>query len=71
MLKARGKDEDGTPLMLIGLSGENVTRLVAGESIAFDMAEMGLPPCHVLITYGRTDQDIMVELMGGGASAGD
>lgn len=44
MLKARGQTGDGTPLVVIGLSGENMTRLMAKEPIQFDLAELGLPP---------------------------
>jgi hypothetical protein len=62
MLKARAYAKDGTPLMLLGLSKENVDRLTAGKPIAFNAASLGLPPCHVLITYGETEQDILNEL---------
>ena len=57
MIKAAGKTGLGLPLLLLGLSGENVTRLAAGEPIrvpAADMAAAGLPQMEVLIHYGRT-----------------
>src|SRR5688572_16118959 len=62
MLKARGEDANGEPIMLLGLSGENVTRLAAGEAILFNASELGLPPCQVAIMYGRTERDILDEL---------
>lgn len=58
MIKARGETAEGTPLLLIGLSGENVTRLAAGEPIVFDTSEIGLPPMQVIVMYGRTEQEI-------------
>lgn len=61
VIKASGIDGD-RPLMLLGLSGENVARLVAGEPIRFDATEIGLPPCTVVIMYGRTEADIAAAL---------
>lgn len=55
----------GSPVLFLGLSGENVTRLAAGEPIrvsATAMRELGLPQVEVVIHYGRTEQDILDEL---------
>jgi hypothetical protein len=62
MLKATGRTGDGTPLLILGLSGENVTRLVAGEPIRFNLSEVGMPPAEVVIHYGRTEADIEAAL---------
>lgn len=62
MIKATGRTGDGRPLLVLGLSGENVTRLAAGEPIRFDLASVGMPPCVVLIVYGRTEDEIAVDL---------
>ena len=65
MIKAAGKTGLGAPLLLLGLSGENVTRLAAGEPIRVtvpQMQQLGLPPMEVLIHYGRTEQAILDEL---------
>lgn len=65
MIKAVGKTGLGLPLLLLGLSGENVTRLVAGEPIrisATDMAALGLPAMQIVLHYGRTEQAIVEEL---------
>jgi hypothetical protein len=65
VIKAVGRSSDGTTVLLLGISGENVTRLVAGEPIhidAEDMKEMGLPPMHIGLMYGRTEQDIANEI---------
>lgn len=60
---------DGVPLLLLGLSGENMTRLMAGEPIVVDTAAkelrgapVQLPAMHVLIMGGRTEETIMAEL---------
>jgi hypothetical protein len=58
MIKAAGKTGLGLPLLLLGLSGENVTRLAAGEPIrirAQDVAALGLPQVEIVIHYGRTE----------------
>lgn len=47
--------------MLLGLSGENVTRLASGEPILFDASELGFDG-NVAIVYGRTEADIAAEL---------
>lgn len=62
MIKAVGKTALGQPLLLLGLSGENVTRLAAGEPImisAAQLAELGLPQMVIAIHYGRTEQGIL------------
>lgn len=61
MIKAAGKHGD-QPLLIIGLSGENVTRLMAGEPIQFDTTGMGLPGMSVVILGGRTEQAILADL---------
>ena len=65
MIKAAGRTGLGTQLAFSGLSGENVTRLVAGEPIrvtAAQMQELGLPPIEVVIHYGKTEQAIVDEM---------
>jgi hypothetical protein len=65
MIKAAGKTALGLPLLILGLSGENVTRLAAGEPIrisAAQMAELGLPQMEIVLHYGRTEQEIVTDL---------
>lgn len=57
MIKASGRAGD-KPLVIIGLSGENMTRLMADEPIQFDLAELGLPSTIVVIVGGRTEDAI-------------
>lgn len=70
MITASMRTALGEPLLFLGLSGENVTRLAAGEPIrvtSAKLAELGLPPLAVVIHYGRRESDILEELAGHGA----
>jgi hypothetical protein len=69
MIKAGSKTALGEPMLFLGLSGENVTRLTAGEPIMISsaqVAQLGLPPMVVVIDYGRTEADILAEVKGHG-----
>ena len=66
MIKALGRTGLGLPLLILGLSGENVTRLMADEPISFDLADLGLPPMRVIIVGGRTEDAITEQLTGHG-----
>lgn len=66
MIKARGQTGDGTPLVVLGLSGENVARLMAKEPIRLNLADLGLPPTVVVIIGGRTEDEITVDLQTAG-----
>jgi hypothetical protein len=69
VIKALGVHE-GKPLLVVGLSGENITRLAAGEPIYFNGAEVGMASLNVLIAYGRTEQDILDEVNAVGPGSG-
>jgi hypothetical protein len=65
MITGAGKAASGADLLFLGLSGENVTRLIAGEPIciAADRLKMlGLPPMDVAIVYGRTEDELIAEI---------
>jgi hypothetical protein len=66
VIKAAGRDGLGRPLLIIGLSGENMTRLMADKPIKFDMAEVGLPPLTVVIVGGKTEDAITEQQPGAG-----
>ncbi len=66
MIKATGVSDCGHPLLILGLSGENVARLAADEPIVFDLAEVGMAPCSVVIMYGRTEDVLTAKLKAGG-----
>lgn len=61
MIKANARDDKG-PLAIFGLSGEDMTRLMAGEPIVFDLAELGFSPLLITILGGRTEHDIAADL---------
>lgn len=63
MLKKFGKTPDGRPLVVLGLSGENLTRLMADEPIMVSLPDPVLGPadmssCVVVVVGGRTEADI-------------
>lgn len=70
MIKARGRTAAGEPLLLLGLSGENVTRLAAGEPVYIEaslLEALGLPKMAVAIVYGRTEEELLADLKAHGA----
>lgn len=60
MIKAAGT-HDGRPLIILGLSHENLARLVADEPILFDATTLGFDG-NVLIVAGKTEDDIAASL---------
>lgn len=59
MITFAGKTPDGDPLVFLGLSAVNVTRLTGGEPIVVDLAALNLPPMRVVIGYGETERHIV------------
>lgn len=65
MIKGVGEVQDQRgkrPMLILGLTREDVDRLVAGEPIRFECADIGLRPMQVSIVYGETKQAIMDEI---------
>lgn len=62
MIKAVLREPAGTAVVVLGLSGENMTRLMADEPIVVQLAELGLKPMKILIMGGRTEEDIAAQL---------
>ena len=62
MIKALLREPGGVPVVVLGLSGENVTRLMADEPIIVQLAELGLKPMKILLLGGRTEADITAML---------
>jgi hypothetical protein len=54
MIKATGSDEDGEPVLLLGLSYKNLKRLQADEPIMFDGSPYGYPG-KIMIFAGPTE----------------
>lgn len=68
MLKAVSKMKDGRPFLILGVSGENLTRLVAGEPVTVDVGALGgdMPPLQIAIMYGKTEEVIADQLRAAG-----
>jgi hypothetical protein len=62
VIKASGALKDGTPVVVLGLSGEDMTELISHEPITFDLTEFGLPGAQFIIVGGRTDETILDQL---------
>lgn len=56
MFTAAGHTADKKPLLIVGISGENMTRLMAQEPIRLDLAQHGLPDTVLVLIGGRTEQ---------------
>ena len=54
----------GDRMAVLGLSGENMARLMAGEPMLVNLAELGLPPQRVALVGGHTEADIERDLRG-------
>lgn len=62
MIKALLREPAGQAVVVLGLSGENMTRLMANEPIVIQVAELGLPPMKILLMGGRTEEAIAAQL---------
>jgi hypothetical protein len=63
VIKATAYDgKDPQPIVILGLSGENMTRLMADEPILINLADLGLPAQRIAIVGGRTEADIAKQL---------
>lgn len=60
MIKALLNMENGEKVVLLGLSAENMTRLMADEPIPIDLADLDLP--HQRIIGGPTEEAITESL---------
>ena len=64
MIKARGRDGDGNPAVIIGITDENWKRLRTGgdegigQPIMFDLRQLGLPPMKIVILGGKTEEGL-------------
>lgn len=53
---------DGERVAILGLSGENMARLMADEPILIDLIELGLPSQKVLIVGGKDEDTIAAHI---------
>lgn len=62
MIKATGATGDGRPMVWLGLSGENMTRLMADEPMVVELADLGLASRVVVVLVGgRTEREIVAQ----------
>jgi hypothetical protein len=54
VIKTKGRDGDGNPLLVFGLSGDELRRLRQGWSQRIDLAEVGLDGAAVFF-YDSTE----------------
>lgn len=71
MLKKFGRTRDNRPLVVLGLSEENMTRLREDQPIVVRLpeatlglagAKTGMPNCVIMIVGGRTEADIAAQV---------
>jgi hypothetical protein len=62
MIKLAAVGRNGQPVVVLGLSHENLARLLADEPIKVHMEDLDLPPMTVILFAGK-DEDEMVEQM--------
>lgn len=72
MIKATSKMKDGRPMLLLGLSGENITRMMANEPVSVDVGKLpGMPKMQIVIMAGKTEEEIADRLRAAGLIDGD
>jgi hypothetical protein len=70
MLKFKAKSKEG-PGYFLGLSRENINRLVAGQPIKVNLADMGGPSIIIGILFGETEKALFEHLQEIGALPAD
>lgn len=68
MLKAAGRTGDGRPFVLLGLTGDSMTRLMADEPIVVELKALGLPDVQVAIAYRKNAKDLIADVMSSGST---
>lgn len=72
MIKAEATNKDGSPVLLLGLSMETLSCLVAGMPVrttAEDMRKLGLPEVEVILCFSFTDEDMIRTLQSNGVAS--
>lgn len=67
MIKLVGQANDGTPLLILGLTAENVKRLQDGQPVLINHGALGLPAQMTSIVYGQDEDSITRQLEEAGA----
>lgn len=62
MIKLAGRTGLGEPIVILGLTRENIDRLTAGQPVAItprELAQLDCPEVMIVIHYGETERDIL------------
>lgn len=51
MIHATATTRDGTPMVMLGLGDDNITRIRAGDPVAVQLADLGMAPAVVVIFH--------------------
>jgi hypothetical protein len=62
MIQVVGRNADGSLGVILGLTAENIQRLVNAQPIVVALPELGLGEGTLIITYGATHDDITASL---------
>lgn len=62
---------DIPPIVFIGMTDDNITRLQDGKPLVVDLAELGLPATVVSIFTGRDHNDLTRQLREAGLPVND
>lgn len=67
MIKAAGRTRDDQPLLMLGVSGENMTRLMADEPILINTDDLGhvfsgLPSLSIVLFGGRDEAALTAQM---------
>lgn len=57
MIKAKGRNPDGTDIVILGITEDNVKRLQAGNPILVHGKDMDIP-FDIMIEYGAKKEDL-------------
>jgi hypothetical protein len=71
MIKVVLKNPSNEPVVLLGITRDNVTQLELGRPIAFELADLGLPAGKGVIFFAETHQDLVTELRAHGVPLGN
>jgi len=62
LLKTGTAEKPGADILILGLSHQNLDRLRAKQPIVFNLREVGLPDCEVMIVADETEEKMQAEL---------
>lgn len=60
-------DVSGMQIAVLGLTRENIDRLLDNQPIMLDLSQLGLAPQRIAILAGETEDDIIQDLRALGA----